>query len=232
MPRLGLAILSLFSALGLFSCVTFEFPPHVATGDLASMARPGYPTFRGLGELTMESLRGKFTGAILLALDGEQFRVEISDRTGRTVRTWAWNGTRLMRLNLSTGAKEWVDEGFLNKAPMSLGRTMVTGAPPGYTMVTSTKVSGRMKVAWVAGPDMGLFYQDNRLAKVEGVGALSWELVLGPFKKGPMAPYVESAALSAVGTSLSIRWIRVEQGVRFAPGFFMFEEDILGPEQW
>ncbi|MDH5508817.1 MAG: hypothetical protein OEZ32_00510 [Nitrospinota bacterium] len=232
MPRLGLAILSLFPALGLFSCVTFAFPPQEATGDLGAMAKPGYPTFRGLGQLTMENLRGKFTGAILLALDGERFRVEISDKTGRTVRTWAWNGARLMRLNLSTGAKEWMDEGFMNKAPMSLARTMVTGAPPGYTKVISTKVSGGMKVAWVSGPGMGLSYQAERLVKVEGGGAFSWEMALGPFSDGPTAPYVESATLSAAGSRLFVQWIRVEQGVKFAPGFFMFEEDVLDPEQW
>ena len=232
MPRIGLFLILSIPLLAQ-GCVTFSFPSGQAQGDLEAMARPGYPAFRGLARFTMAGLRGNFSGGIMMAMEGEKFRLEITDATGRTVQATAWNGNRLYKLDLATGVKAPAQEGIFLDAPIPLARTMVTGAPPGYGSVTSTWKKGGLKVARVAPSGMELSYKEGKLVKVEGGGlGEGWSLLLGPFKNGPMAPYVESATLSAVGASVSIQWVRVEQGMEFPPGYFLFEEISLDLDQW
>jgi len=211
------------------ACSTYAFPPSQAMDDLAAMRRPGYPSFKGTGSAELDQRGGKISGVIHLALEGEKFRMEISHVTGRTLLAAAGDGGRVIRLDPDTGQKEEF-RGFIplavgSQAPWGLIKTMVTGAPPEFGSIKSTRNEGGVKVVSASAPGIDLYYQDGRLAKVEGgSGPLAYALALGPFMDGPLAPYVASAELSPPGARMKVRWTEVEQGIKFPEGFFTFED--------
>ncbi len=217
--------------IALAACSTFQIPPDVAVEEVSRFNRPGYPSFSGTGSIRFSGGGRVFNGTILLAIENHHFRLEIVDKSGRSIVAKAGRRERIISVDPATGERK-IDTGSMIRitdgffAPVSLLRSMVTGEAPSFSRVISTRIKSGRRLVNVTGPDMELTYTD-RLERIKIRSGSSGEvtMALGPMSKGPLAAYVSTVTFRYRNSmKVTVKWNNVGQGTTFADGFFEFDE--------
>ncbi len=218
--------------IGSAACATFKFPPELAVKEITSFARPDFPSFAGTGSFRVYGADRPFSGAILLALEKDRFRLEIISKTGAVILAAAGTPDRIIQIDPATGKRKVlngdpvvISDGFT--APAIFLRSMVTGSAPKFDGVMSTSFGDGVRIVKVDSPRMDFFYTE-KLNKIihHPPGGPAVNLSLGAMIEGPLAPYVSSAEVSYRNLQIVVQWEEVSQGLNFPEGFFEFNEPI------
>ncbi len=220
----------------LVSCVSVRLDKKTVLQDIDRLRKPDYPSFTGLGSIDLKGGGTDYSGSITLALSGEKYRLEIFNAVGKTVMAVAGAPGRMIRIDPETGSKTVLTGKSANivrldglSIPVSVLRSMVTGAPPTFGRVVSAYSEDGVKKALVAKPGMTLEYTD-KLKKIIFEGDDSEEIIvtLSPFAKGGGTPYVSSVTIEFPerGAIARIKWNRVLHGGAFSKGYFSFDNTL------
>lgn len=200
--------------------------------EISAFDRPDYPTFSGTGSFQVSGTDKPFSGTILLAVDKQQYRLEVISKTGAVILAAAGGPEEAVRIDPDTGKKSFHDKSlvFLTESlaiPAAFLRSMITGAAPLFDGIKSTAINDQLHVVKAVNPRMDLYYT-SRLEKIVYHPAYggSLRLALGPMKNGPITPFVSSADVSYGKLTITVRWKEVVQGRGFPEGFFRFDEPI------
>ena len=171
----------------------------------------------------------RFTGRLLLALDGDKFRIELMDKTGRVIQAVAGGQGQVIRINPQTGERslhtgDTVPITSRITAPVSFMRTLVTGEAPKFSSIKSASAKNGYQIVKVDGPAMEITYSD-RIEQIlhHTKNGSSVALRAEPMVEGSLAPYSSGAEISSGAVTIKVKWQEVMQGMEFDKGFFEFD---------
>ncbi len=221
-------------AIFTISCAGIKINKDTANRELQGFLIANYPPTSGSGEIHIKSGQNSYTGFIFLAIDGNDFRIEIIDMVGRTTWATACDGEKIIDINTSSGEKKISKkphDGFISlagfKAPYALISSMITGAPPKFDKIDKAILRNGKKIVSTVVPEMEIEYT-KAVDKISFYTYAGREatLTFGERATGPVAPYVRSVTVSFPlnGGKAEIKWADVRQNVKFEKGFFSFNE--------
>ncbi|MBI4665714.1 MAG: hypothetical protein HY751_04800 [Nitrospinae bacterium] len=191
----------------------------------------------GKGTIRVESPSASLTGTVLLAVDGERFRLVVVDAANRAVEAFAGEAGKVYRVDAATGVKSQVeqgeDKGYVSiagtRTPLSLLGTLITGAPPVFGEIITARPFGGGGRITTGHPSMELVYAGSLKEIIlmeepeKGAG-----IAFGPVVPGPRGRHISGFKISAPGSSIAVEWTDVDLSAVFPPGFFTFDDE---PEQ-
>ncbi len=231
----GVRLVATIVLLTLAGCIT-PLTPGALIGRLADATtlRP-YP-FIALGSVTYTTPANGGTGNVALAVDGEKFRLEVTDPVGATRLAVAGDRHHLIRLDPTSGKRSETELGVEGVVPLGEGgmalptgllQTAVTAALPPTGPMTAAFPHGSLACYASMSPTL-TFCVGDRLEEVWFPGDREQRIVmtLGPeVDEAPLRRRWVKITDRQQGISVEIRWGAVTLGVDRPAGFFTFTEE-------
>jgi len=230
--RIVLAALSI--AAFACACATPRLPKESVMRLLDEYSAASQPSLACFGSVKIKGNGVNFNGSVILAIDGDQYRLEVVDGAGITAVAVAGGSGVMIRLDMNTGAKtiltgEAAKTVHLDKvsAPVSLLKTLVTGAPPPSEKKGEIQPAGTVYKMATSNPSMELELDGERLTQLTLYGEDGNQITakLGPMTGVGLERHVASARVEAGGGAvMEINWQKVTPKEKFPEGFFSFTE--------